>query len=32
MNLREKDDAWSAAFGGFMMGAVLGMPCTLSVP
>ncbi|KAH7154894.1 hypothetical protein B0J13DRAFT_521068 [Dactylonectria estremocensis] len=26
MNLREKDDAWSAAFGGFMMGAILGMP------
>ncbi|KPM34229.1 hypothetical protein AK830_g12338 [Neonectria ditissima] len=26
MNLREQDDPWSAAFGGFMMGAVLGMP------
>ncbi|KAI5466825.1 hypothetical protein BGZ63DRAFT_398454 [Mariannaea sp. PMI_226] len=26
MNLREKDDAWGAAFGGFMMGAVLGLP------
>jgi hypothetical protein len=26
MNLREKDDAWSAAFGGFMSGTILGMP------
>ncbi|KYK54782.1 Mitochondrial import inner membrane translocase subunit Tim17 family protein [Drechmeria coniospora] len=26
MNLREKDDAWAAAFGGFMCGAVLGLP------
>ncbi|KAF7540221.1 hypothetical protein G7Z17_g12258 [Cylindrodendrum hubeiense] len=26
MNLREQDDAWSAALGGFMMGAVLGLP------
>ncbi|KAH6891038.1 hypothetical protein B0T10DRAFT_560308 [Thelonectria olida] len=26
MNLREKDDAWGPAFGGFMMGAVLGLP------
>lgn len=28
MNLREKDDAWAAAFGGFMCGGVLGLPCT----
>lgn len=27
MNLREKDDAWAAAFGGFMGGGVLGLPC-----
>ena len=27
MNLREKDDAWAAAFGGFMCGGVLGLPC-----
>ncbi|KFG82319.1 NADH:ubiquinone oxidoreductase 21.3kD subunit 21.3b [Metarhizium anisopliae] len=26
MNLREKEDAWSAAFGGFMCGGVLGLP------
>ncbi|PHH81814.1 hypothetical protein CDD82_7799 [Ophiocordyceps australis] len=26
MNLREKDDTWAAAFGGFMMGSVLGLP------
>ncbi|KND92964.1 NADH-ubiquinone oxidoreductase 21.3 kDa subunit [Tolypocladium ophioglossoides CBS 100239] len=26
MNLREKDDAWAAAFGGFMCGGVLGLP------
>ncbi|KAL6811676.1 hypothetical protein V8C40DRAFT_257848 [Trichoderma camerunense] len=26
MNLREKDDAWAAAFGGFMCGSVLGLP------
>ncbi|KAM4057925.1 tim17/Tim22/Tim23/Pmp24 family protein [Hirsutella rhossiliensis] len=26
MNLREKDDAWAAAFGGFMCGAILGLP------
>lgn len=27
MNLREKEDAWAAAFGGFMCGSVLGLPC-----
>lgn len=27
MNLREKEDAWAAAFGGFMCGGVLGLPC-----
>ncbi|QUC17157.1 uncharacterized protein UV8b_01398 [Ustilaginoidea virens] len=26
MNLREKEDAWAAAFGGFMCGGVLGLP------
>lgn len=26
MNLREENDPWSAGFGGFMMGAVLGLP------
>ncbi|KAL7813154.1 hypothetical protein V8C44DRAFT_327672 [Trichoderma aethiopicum] len=26
MNLREKEDAWAAAFGGFMCGSVLGLP------
>ncbi|KAF7562427.1 hypothetical protein G7046_g1699 [Stylonectria norvegica] len=26
MNLREKDDSWAAGLGGFMMGAVLGLP------
>jgi hypothetical protein len=28
MNLREKDDAFSAALGGFALGAVLGLPST----
>ena len=28
MNLREKEDAWAAAFGGFVSGGVLGLPCT----
>jgi hypothetical protein len=32
MNLREKDDAWAAAFGGFMGGSVLGLPCELFSP
>lgn len=32
MNLREKEDAWAAAFGGFMCGGVLGLPCELPVP
>lgn len=27
MNLREKEDAWAAAFGGFVSGGVLGLPC-----
>ncbi|KAK5995724.1 NADH-ubiquinone oxidoreductase 21.3 kDa subunit [Cladobotryum mycophilum] len=26
MNLREKEDAWAATFGGFMCGSVLGLP------
>ncbi|KAM0261288.1 hypothetical protein ACHAQJ_002319 [Trichoderma viride] len=26
MNLREKEDVWAAAFGGFMCGSVLGLP------
>ncbi|KAM5352064.1 hypothetical protein ACJ41O_004787 [Fusarium nematophilum] len=26
MNLREQNDPWSAGFGGFMMGGVLGLP------
>ncbi|CEJ91981.1 Putative Tim17/Tim22/Tim23 family protein [[Torrubiella] hemipterigena] len=26
MNLREKEDPWAAAFGGFMAGGVLGLP------
>ncbi|KJZ76746.1 hypothetical protein HIM_03623 [Hirsutella minnesotensis 3608] len=26
MNLREKEDAWAAAFGGFMCGGILGLP------
>ncbi|PHH84112.1 hypothetical protein CDD83_2458 [Cordyceps sp. RAO-2017] len=26
MNLREKDDAWAAAFGGFICGSTLGLP------
>jgi hypothetical protein len=26
MNLREKDDAFSAALGGFALGSVLGLP------
>lgn len=25
MNLREKEDAWATAFGGFMGGGVLGL-------
>jgi hypothetical protein len=32
MNLREKEDAWAAAFGGFMCGSVLGLPCKDSSP
>ncbi|KAI9147823.1 NADH-ubiquinone oxidoreductase 21.3 kDa subunit [Paramyrothecium foliicola] len=26
MNLRERDDAWAAAFGGFVSGGILGLP------
>lgn len=30
MNLREKDDALAAGFGGFMAGGVLGLPSMYS--
>jgi len=28
-NLREKDDSWNPAIGGFLAGAVLGLRCQL---
>lgn len=31
MNLREQDDGWAAALGGFAMGSVLGLPSTLNL-
>lgn len=32
MNLREKEDGWAAAFGGFISGAILGLPRTYLAP
>jgi len=28
-NLREKDDSWNTAIGGFLAGGVLGLRCVL---
>jgi hypothetical protein len=30
-NLREKDDSWNTAIGGFLAGSVLGLRCQLAV-
>jgi hypothetical protein len=32
MNLREKEDVWAAALGGFAAGAIIGLPCTFYHP
>jgi len=31
-NLREKDDAWNPAVGGFFAGTMMGLRCTQTSP